>query len=142
MISALDTNVVSAIWSKEPGWTQVTKALNRAKAEGGLLLCGVAYAELLAHPRVAVDSLGEFLEETGIRTDFVFEEDIWREAGLRFAAYAERRRREAHPKAPRRMIADFLIGAHALIRADRLITLDRGRYARDLPELRLLDPPE
>ena len=100
MISALDTNIVSAIWSKEPGWTQVLEALNRAADQGGLLLCGVVYAELLAHPRTTEGLLTGFVEKTGIRTDFAFGEDIWREAGLRFGAYAERRRREAHPKSP------------------------------------------
>ena len=142
MISALDSNVVSAIWSREPGWTHVVEALNHAAAQGGLVLCGVVYAELRAYPRVTEDILTVFMDKTGVRADFALNERIWRETGLRFAAYAERRRRQVTPQEPKRLVADFVIGAHALIRADRLITLDRKRYVRDFPELLLLDPPE
>ena len=42
---------------------------------------------------------------------------------------------------PKRLLADFVIGAHALYSADRLLTLDEGRYRRDFPELKLLTIP-
>jgi predicted nucleic acid-binding protein len=35
------------------------------------------------------------------------------------------------------LLPDFLIAAHALLRADRLMTLDPARYQQDFPELRL-----
>ena len=34
----------------------------------------------------------------------------------------------------KRLLADFIVGAHALIRADGLLTLDAGRHAKDFPE--------
>jgi predicted nucleic acid-binding protein len=78
-----------------------------------------------------------FLAKTGIAVDFSLDEPIWRRAAEGFAAYALRRRRSSgdHPK---RLLVDFVIAAHALLRADRLMTLDARRYSQDFPDLRLV----
>jgi hypothetical protein len=111
--------------------------LNRARAQGGLVVCAPVFVELAAHPAVSSAFVDRFLSETGITVEFVLDEPVWRKAAERFAAYAKRRRRSGGAT-PKRFLADFLIAAHALLRADRLFTLDPSRYQQDFPELRLV----
>lgn len=139
MRTALDTNILSALWSREAVAGAIMHDLAEAKREGAVVVCGVVYAELYAHPGLPDGAVDQFLAETGIGAEFRFEEAIWREAGRRFAQHA-RRRRKSGPGGTKRMLADFLIGAHALWQADRLMTLDVRRYRRDFPELQLLSP--
>jgi predicted nucleic acid-binding protein len=134
MRTALDTNVLSALWSVEPLSAAVSDALEDAAAAGGLVICAVVYAELLAHPKASPDFVDGFLAATDIAIDFTLGEPVWREVAARFSKYAVRRRTSRGGSA-KRLVADFMVGAHALIRADRLLTLDRSRYARDFPEL-------
>jgi len=137
MRTAIDANVFSAIWSWEPGAEQVTAQLGKAKAEGALVISPFVFAELLAYPGVDEPDVRGFLANTGVVVDLQLAEALWSEAGLRFARYAARRR-QATGEGPRRLIADFLIGAHALLQADRMHTLDPRVYQQDFPELSLL----
>jgi len=137
MRTALDSNIISAFWSSEPLVSRITAKLRVVRGEGGLVICGVVYAELSAYPAATNEFLESFLRDAGVEADFELGAEVWREAGRRFAAYAKRRRasRGGHAK---RLLADFIIGSHALLAADRLLTLDPERYARDFPELRLI----
>ena len=137
MRTAIDTNVVSAIWSRESSAERVTAKLGVAATEGALLLSPFVFAELLAYPGASEAYVRGFLEATGVKIDMKIEERVWTIAGLRYARFAVRRR-QATGEGPKRMLADFLIGAHALVQAERLLTLDPKRYNQDFPELRLL----
>ena len=134
MRTAVDTNILSALWSGEPLASTVSEVLDQAATDGGLVVCAAVYAELLAHPKAKLDFVENFLSATGISIDFDLGEPVWREASARFAKYAIRRRASRGGRA-KRLLADFIVGAHALIRADRLLTLDQTRYARDFPDL-------
>lgn len=137
MRTAIDTNVLSALWSREQLAIEIAKNLGEAKAEGGLVVGAPVYAELLAHPKATEGFVNSFLSDTGILVEFEFEKPIWLEAGRRFARYAKRRRRSTR-EGPKRLLADFVIGSHALVKADRLMTLDPSRYQRDFPDLKLI----
>ena len=137
MRTAIDANIISSIWSGEPTAEKIVEQLGIAQQEGVLLISPFAFAELHAYPGVTADDIHSFLNATGIVVDYKLEERIWAEAGLRYARYAARRR-QATGEGPRRLLADFLIGSHALVQAERLLTLDPKVYRQDFPELRLL----
>ena len=136
MRTAIDTNVLPALWSKEPLAEEIARKLGNAKAAGGLVVGAPVYAELQDHPKATETFVNRFLADTGIVVDLKFEQPVWLEAGRRFARYAKRRRKTAQVGA-RRLLADFIIGSHALAQADRLMTLDPTRYEQDFPELKL-----
>jgi predicted nucleic acid-binding protein len=135
--TALDTNVISGLWSAGPLAPAVAALLRRCRDAGGLAISGAVYAELLAHPGASAGFVQAFLRDAGVEVDFDLGAAGWKLAGRSFAAYANRRRRSGGG-APRRILADFLIGAHAQLHADRLATLDAGGYASDFPGLALL----
>jgi predicted nucleic acid-binding protein len=111
--------------------------LGNARNAGGVVICGVVYAELLAYPKATPIFIDEFLRTTEIQIDFDLGEAAWRDIAQRFGKYAERRRRSKGVLA-KRLLADFVVGAHALHKADRLITLDASRYKADFSQLKLL----
>src|SRR5579864_7166112 len=117
MRTAIDTNVISALWSGSPAVPRVTALLGRVAAEGALAVCGPVYAELVAHPKVTQQFVDQFLDTTRVEVDFDLGEPVWRETARRFAEYARRRRKSAGGEA-RRLVVDYLIGAHASFHAD------------------------
>ena len=116
---------------------QVTALLGRVANEGALAVCGPVYAELVAHPKVTQQFVDQFLAATRVEVDFTFDEPVWRVTASRFADYARRRRKSVGGEA-RRLVVDFLIGAHASLHADRLLTFDPHFYAKDFPKLPLI----
>ena len=137
MRTAIDTNVFSAIWSGEASAAKLAEQLWEAKLEGALLISPAVFAELHAYPGATEDFIRRFIESTGIIVDYRLDERAWVETGRRYARYAARRRKSSG-SGPKRLLADFLIGAHALVQADQLLTLDSTRYSQDFPEVRLL----
>jgi predicted nucleic acid-binding protein len=136
MKTALDSNILSAFWSNEPSAQRIEQELRDSRGQGGVVICAPVYAELMAHPLVSDGFVDKFLAETGIAVEFLLDEQIWRRAAEGFAAYAQRRRRSGGAS-PKRLLPDFVIAAHALLRADRLLTLDPSRYQQDFPQLRI-----
>lgn len=136
MRTALDTNILSAIWSGEPSAPTLIAKLGAAKGEGALLISPAVFAELHAYPGATKAFISHFLETTGVTTDYRLEDSFWATTAERFARYAARRR-QSSGSGPKRLLADFLIGGHAMVQADRFMTLDPQRYAQDFPELQL-----
>jgi predicted nucleic acid-binding protein len=135
--TAIDSNVFSALWSNERSTPKLIAQLGEARSEGALLISPFVFAELHAYPGATVNFVREFIESTGVTIDFEVKQRVWEETGKRFGRYAIRRR-QSGGSIPKRLLADFLIGAHALVQADRLLTLDPQRYSQDFPEVQLM----
>jgi predicted nucleic acid-binding protein len=135
MTTAIDTNVLVTLWDGEDALNgPARRALEVAFEQGSLVIVGAVYAELLAAPGRTEKFLDRFCEETRIKVEWGLSEEVWRAAGLAFQEYAARRKKQKGT-GPRRILADFLIGAHAAVNGYRLLTLDVGLYRVSFPRL-------
>lgn len=139
MTTAIDSNIFVAFWDPDDALNSLAQsALNGAWSRGSLAVAAPVYAELLAFPGRSEAFLDSFLRETGVSVDWELDEAVWRTAGRAFQSYAARRRRHRE-SGPRRILADFLIGAHALRNGYRLLTLDSGLYKTAFPRLNVVE---
>jgi len=138
MTTAIDSNVLVALWDRDPALSSTAQsALDEALGRGTLVVAATVFAELMAAPGRSESFLDSFFRETGINIDWTLDEAIWRAAGRAFQTYAARRRKQRDP-GPRRILADFLIGAHALEGGYRLLTLDDHLYRAAFPDLKVI----
>jgi hypothetical protein len=135
MTTAIDTNVVIALWDKDSALSLAAQnALEAAFNRGILVAAAPVFAELVAAPGRSESFVGSFFEATGIAVDWELPERVWRLAGRAFQAYAERPSKQRDAGA-RRFLADFVIGAHASAKGCRLLTLDDRLYRSSFPTL-------
>lgn len=107
-------------------------AVLRCRAQGQIIACEVVWAEVVAgvSDGVALDAM---LVAAGLEFS-ALERGTALTAGFAWRQYRQRGGRRE------RIVADFLIGAHAMVQADRLLTRDRGFQRAYFPELTVLDP--
>ena len=136
MRTAIDSNILSLVWSGGPLAATLAAELSKARAQGALVVSAPVFVELSAIPTADAQRVERLLAEMNIAVDFDLGEDVWRVAAGDFSAYATRRR--SGGGSPKRMLTDFVIASHALLKADRLMTRDVNRYGQDFPTLRLI----
>lgn len=135
MTTAIDTNILVALWNEDDTLNTLARsALDAALGRGGLVIAAPVFAELLAAPSRNEAFLDSFCKETGISVDWNLDEAVWRAAGKVFQLFVARRRKQ-RDFGQRRILADFLIGAHALQNGFRLLTLDNHIYSAAFPRL-------
>ncbi len=131
MITFVDTNVLLDVFLPDPEWGIKSKtALNTAFEEGSLVINTIIFAELVPQFK-AREQLNSTLKKIGIQILPVDIETAFH-AGRAWKQY-----RDSGGKRDR-ILSDFLIGAHALNYADRLLSRDRGFYKKYFKTLHLM----
>lgn len=138
--AAIDTNVFVSLFAGDEEvspWAQ--QALEEAATRAALTVSPAVYAELVDGRQP--EMVETFFSEKGIGVSWEIGRDVWRAAGIRYGAYAHDRRRQGAAPGPRRILADFLVGAHALhLGGKTLLTTDTRIFANYFPELRIVAP--
>ena len=134
MTTAIDSMVLIDLFQQEPRWSpRAATAIDRAIRAGRVIACDIVWAEV-AGRFTSDDVLAATMAELSVEFDGITETAatsagrLWR----RFRASGGGRRD--------RIVPDFMIGAHALERADALLTRDRGFYRRYFKGLEILEP--
>ena len=134
MRTAIDSSVLLDVLAADAAFGDRSReALRTAYNGGALLACDVVWAEVRAHFR-SDESFAETLTLLGVRFDPI-SPDAARLAGQ---LWREHRGKNRPPRG--RLIPDFLIGAHARLQSDALLSRDRGFYRRYFSGLRVIDP--
>jgi predicted nucleic acid-binding protein len=138
MSTAIDTNVLVALWNADHSLNSVARrGLEAAQAEGRLVVSAPVFAELMAARSRNEEFLASFFDDARMQVDWELTEATWRAAGSAFRGYVERRRKQRDTGA-RRIPTDFLVGAHALTGGHALLTLDAGLYRSVFPRLKII----
>lgn len=156
MITSVDTNVIlDVLIPGQPFGGSSKKLLDYHLSNGRLILCEVVYAEL-ASCFSSEKELKQFLADTGIELVYSNEKSLYA-AGRRWAEYARKGGRDrftcgkcghafaatcpqCKTKLAKRfhVLADFIVGAHALVQADCILSRNLGIYKTHFSDLNVV----
>ena len=155
-MTAVDTNILlDVLMPDAPFGAASQQSLETALQQGMLVLNEVVYAARDVH-FPTLEELDRFLADTDMRL-IPSQPIALARAGRAWAAYTRQRgtgflcpvcgrgqqlscqQCGTALRSRQHLVSDFLIGAHATVQADRLLTRDRGYYRTYFPELRLVE---
>ena len=157
MITSVDTNIILDVLIPGEPFSQSSKRLlDRHLSLGSLIICEVVFAELAAgFP--SEEQIRSFLSDTGMKIVHSNETSLFL-AGSRWAEYARNSSKNKflcgrcghafEVSCPQcvamltkrlHVLADFLIGAHALVHADCILSRGLGVYKTYFNDLRVVD---
>jgi predicted nucleic acid-binding protein len=154
VITAVDTNILLDILIPDKAnLLSSKKMLDEYTLKGQLIICELVYAEL-ASQFAENHALQAFLSDTGIKL-VPSGEKVLNLAGKTWKEYAGKKKiglqchtcgKAVHVTCPsckaavtarQHIISDFIIGAHALVFAELLLSRDRGFYRTYFRNLRI-----
>ncbi|HEX6870423.1 MAG TPA: type II toxin-antitoxin system VapC family toxin [Micromonosporaceae bacterium] len=129
----VDSNVLLDIFTEDKNWYEWSSAaLADARNSGILVINPIIYAEVsIRFPGI------EELDDAIPATEFLREELPYAAGFVAGKAYLNYRSRGGTKRSP---IADFYIGAHAVVCRYQLLTRDTPRYRSYFPRLALITP--
>ena len=131
---AVDSSVLFDILIGDPRHAEASETcVGEALARDEVVVCAAVVAEVQAMLDTSED-LMDILSSVGIRF-----EPMTESAAMR-AGYMNKRYRSRGGKRSERVSADFLVGAHALMQCNGLITRDPGFYRDYFKGLKLIVP--
>ena len=133
-MTLIDTNVLIDLATNDAAWADWSQQkLELASLQGPLLINEIVYAEL----SVGFDQIEEldgFLNGSGIEMHYVSAPALFL-AGKAFGQY----RRAGGTRS--NILADFFVGAHAVVSRLPLLTRDARKYQTYFPGIELIAPP-
>jgi predicted nucleic acid-binding protein len=132
-VISLDTNIIqSALEITDVNHVQARQALENYDSQA-FCICPIVRAEL--HASKGWFKIEEWLETQEITVIWDMPRTIWDAAGVAFGKYAILRR---GGRTSRRIVADFLIAAHAEHHELKMLTFDDTVFKSVFPKVTLL----
>jgi len=122
VITAIDTNIIIDILEPDPVFGPASKAaLKSCFQDGSVIACEVVWAEVATAYGSKIREAVNVMNQIGIEYSAMTLEATL-EAAIRWSTFRKKN------KVRDRIVADFLVGGHAIALSDRLLTRDRGFY--------------
>lgn len=133
MATLVDTNILIDIAVRDPAWLKWSRRqLEKVRAEGSVIVNQIIYAEFSTR-YASIEAVDEVLPEDEFRRESLPFEAAFAAARV-FAVY----RRQGGLR--EKVMPDFLIGAHAVVRDYRILTRDTTGYRKYFPDIQLIAP--
>jgi hypothetical protein len=137
-VIAIDTSVLIDLLGDGSGADAAEACLRLALGSGPVVVCDVVASEVtagLGHGAEVMDAL----DDMGLTFSSIEQRSAVR-AGEMQRKYMQRARAAGQPVASPRTMPDFLVGAHALLQCNGLITRDEGFFRDYFKGLKVIVP--
>jgi predicted nucleic acid-binding protein len=132
ILTIVDSNILIDIFDGQQPWSRWSAAALAKAMPGSLVINQIVYAESAMYFNDE-QKFDRAMAPLALRRESI-PWDAARLAGIAHVAY----RKSGGGKD--RVLPDFLIGAHAMVRGHRLLTRDASRYRSYFPKLAIIAP--